>query len=116
MCTLAVEPTPRAQHVEITADELVVRLRDGRKVSAPQACFPRLLHATPDQRREWEFIGDGEGIHWRNLILRQRVGCGEVIEFHPALNAELLAPKHENLRHETDEHAPAWPLHGRASW
>jgi hypothetical protein len=50
--------------VEVTEDELVVHLRDGRKVSAPLAWFPRLLHATPEQRREWELLGDGEGIHW----------------------------------------------------
>ena len=29
MRSLAVEPNPRAQHVEITEDELVVHLRDG---------------------------------------------------------------------------------------
>lgn len=67
MRSLAVEPNPRAQHVEITADELVVHLRDGRKVSAPLAWFPRLLRATLDQRREWQLLGDGEGIHWPQL-------------------------------------------------
>jgi len=67
MRSLAVEPNPRAQRVEITDDELVVHLRDGRKVSAPLAWFPRLLHATLDQRREWELLGDGEGIRWPQL-------------------------------------------------
>ncbi len=67
MRSLAIEPNPRAQHVEFTEDELVVYLQDGRKVSVPLAWFPRLLHATPEQRREWELLGDGEGIHWPQL-------------------------------------------------
>ena len=67
MGSLAVEPNPRAQHVELTDDELVVYLRDGRKVSAPLAWFPRLLRATPEQRKNWELLGDGEGIHWPQL-------------------------------------------------
>ncbi len=67
MRTLAVEPNPRARDVEFTEDELIVHLRDGRKVSAPLAWFPRLLQATPQQRRKWELLGDGEGIHWPQL-------------------------------------------------
>jgi len=53
--------------VEVTDDELIVHLRDGRKVSTPLAWLPRLLHATPDQRREWELLGDGEGIRGPQL-------------------------------------------------
>jgi Protein of unknown function (DUF2442) len=67
MRSLAVEPNPRAQHVEVSDDELVVHLRDGRKVSAPLAWFPRLLRASPDKRNKWELLGDGEGIHWPQL-------------------------------------------------
>jgi hypothetical protein len=67
MRSLEVEPNPRAQHVVLTDDELVVYLRDGRKISAPLAWFPRLLNGTPEQRHEWELLGDGEGIHWPQL-------------------------------------------------
>ena len=42
-------------------------LADGRKISAPLVWFPRLLHATTDQRRNFEFLGDGEGIHWPDI-------------------------------------------------
>ena len=31
-------------------------------ISAPLAWFPRLLHATPAQRANWELIGDGHGV------------------------------------------------------
>jgi hypothetical protein len=56
--------TARARRVRITRDELVVELQDGRTVSVPLAWFPKLLHATDEQRRKWELLGDGEGISW----------------------------------------------------
>ena len=64
MSSLAVEAKPLARHVEVTDDELTVVLADGRRISAPLAWFPRLLRATPEQRANWELLGDGEGIHW----------------------------------------------------
>ena len=56
--------TARASEVEVTSTELIVRLRDGRTISAPLSWFPRLLNATPEQRANFELLGDGEGIHW----------------------------------------------------
>lgn len=55
---------PRAVDVATDDDNLVVDLADGRRVTVPLAWFPRLLHAKPDQRRNWRLIGDGQGIHW----------------------------------------------------
>ncbi len=34
---------------------------------APLAWYPRLLHATSDERKHWRLIGGGEGIHWPDL-------------------------------------------------
>src|SRR2546427_9272356 len=48
-------------------DALTVVLDDGRTVSVPLMWFPRLLNATPRQRKEWEFIGGGIGIHWEAI-------------------------------------------------
>jgi hypothetical protein len=53
--------------VIVTDDELTVHLVDGRRVSAPLVWYPRLLHASQDQRNEWELIGEGEGIHWPQI-------------------------------------------------
>ena len=64
MSSLAVEPKPLARNVVVTVDELTVVLADGRRISAPLAWFPRLMRATPEQRADWELLGDGEGIHW----------------------------------------------------
>jgi hypothetical protein len=67
MPSSVVEASARAMAVEVTQDELVVSLTDGRKIVVPLAWFPRLLHATEAQRNGWELLGDGEGIHWREI-------------------------------------------------
>ena len=55
---------PKALDVNVTDDTLCVDLGDGRTISVPLAWFPRLVHATPEERNNWRFIGSGEGIHW----------------------------------------------------
>lgn len=68
MTSLAAElRCPVAVHVSMTDDSLVVDLSDGRTLSVPIAWFPRLLHATLAERRNWRLIGRGEGIHWPEL-------------------------------------------------
>ncbi len=58
---------PRAIDVSVTEDELTVELADGRRVTVPLAWYPRLLHATPAQRRKWKLLGDGQGIRWPGI-------------------------------------------------
>jgi len=68
MTTLAVEiNVPEACDVEVTEDSLNVDLNDGRTVSVPLPWFPRLYHATPSERENWRLIGEGQGIHWRDI-------------------------------------------------
>ena len=67
MSSSAIEVTALAQDVRLTEDELIVPLVDGRTISVPLAWFPRLLHATPEQRSHFELLGDGEGIHWPDV-------------------------------------------------
>ena len=67
MSVLVNESEPRATNVDVTDDELRVDLADGRKIITPLVWFPLLLHATADQRREWELLGDGEIIHWPQI-------------------------------------------------
>jgi Protein of unknown function (DUF2442) len=62
-----VEMTDIATHVELTDDELILTLADGRAMSAPLVWFPRLLNASAEQRGRWQLIGGGEGIHWPDL-------------------------------------------------
>ena len=58
---------PDAMAVEVTEDSLTAELSDGRIISVPLAWYPRLVHATPEERNHWELIGSGEGIHWPDL-------------------------------------------------
>ena len=57
----------RVNNVVITGDNLTVELNDGRSISAPLAWYPRLLHGTPEERKNWRLIGNAEGIHWPDL-------------------------------------------------
>jgi hypothetical protein len=65
MTTLTAEA--KAQNIIVTDDTLAVDLMDGRTISVPLAWYPRLLHGTPEERGNWRFIGDKEGIHWPEL-------------------------------------------------
>jgi hypothetical protein len=67
MDTLAVETAGRARDVEVTADELVVRLADGRTLLVPLSWFPKLAAASPEARQAWKLVGDGDRIHWPDL-------------------------------------------------
>ncbi len=57
----------RVLDVQSTDDALSVSLRDGRVITVPLAWYPRLLAATPAQRRNWKIAGGGYGIHWPDL-------------------------------------------------
>jgi hypothetical protein len=59
--------TAKALEVSITDDTLTVDLSDGRTLSVPLTWYPRLLHGTSEERRNWRRIGDGVGIHWPDL-------------------------------------------------
>ena len=58
---------PEVTRVAVDDAALSVDLVDGRTVSVPLLWFPRLAHATPDERGHWRLIGRGEGIHWPDL-------------------------------------------------
>ena len=58
---------PRAIELEVTDDELIVSLADGRKLSVPIVWYSRLANATPEQRRNWQIIGPGVGFRWPDV-------------------------------------------------
>lgn len=47
--------------------EVAVELPDGRTVSVPLSWYASLVNATPEELRDYELLGDGEGIHWPQL-------------------------------------------------
>jgi hypothetical protein len=62
-----VHPGERVKHVRCTRDSLRVDLLDGRTIIVPLAWYPRLLHATAQQRAKWKVAGGGYGIHWPEI-------------------------------------------------
>ena len=62
---IAVNSEARILEVELTEDEIIAHLADGRTISVPLAWSWRLSQATPEQRRHFEIIGNGDGVHGR---------------------------------------------------
>lgn len=58
---------PRIVSVEVTDEAIVAHLADGRVVGVPLGWSWRLKDATAEQRRHWEIIGDGLGVHWPDV-------------------------------------------------
>lgn len=58
---------PEAGEITVTDDTLTAELSDGRTISVPLAWYPRLMHASEQERANWELIGGGMGIHWPDL-------------------------------------------------
>ncbi|MFL6306605.1 MAG: DUF2442 domain-containing protein [Candidatus Sulfotelmatobacter sp.] len=67
MSSSAITADERVLDVEFNDDAFSVSLRDGRILSVPLAWYPRLLNATPAQRRNWKIAGGGYGIHWPDI-------------------------------------------------
>ena len=67
MNSSAITADERVLDVGFTDDALSVSLRDGRVISVPLVWYPRLLNATPAQRKNWKIAGGGYGIHWPDI-------------------------------------------------
>jgi len=67
MGILALRADERVDNVRFTSDELSVSLMDGRTITVPLTWFPRLLHASSEQRKNWIVSAAGYGIHWPDL-------------------------------------------------
>src|SRR6266478_4971694 len=57
----------RARSAKLTSEALTVDLVDGRTIIVPLIWFPRLWHATPQERSHFEIFGYGTYIHWPDL-------------------------------------------------
>lgn len=67
MSTSEIRPGKRVKNVHFTEDSVSVDLVDGCTISVPLAWYPRLLHATVEQRQNWQVCGGGFGIHWPDI-------------------------------------------------
>ena len=57
----------RIKDIEITDDSIIAHLMDGRTISVPLLWSWRLSEAAPEQRKHYEIIGDGHGVHWPDI-------------------------------------------------
>jgi hypothetical protein len=57
----------RIKDIAVTEDTITAQLMDGRTISVPLTWSWRLSEATPEQRTNWEIIGDGHGVHWPDI-------------------------------------------------
>jgi len=58
---------PLADQIRVDSDALVVELTDGRTLHVPLSWYPRLMHATAEERDNCRLIGRGTGIHWPDI-------------------------------------------------
>jgi Protein of unknown function (DUF2442) len=57
----------RIKNIEVSDDMITARLVDGRIISVPLGWPWRLSAATPEQRANYQIIGDGHGVHWPDI-------------------------------------------------
>ena len=100
MGTLALAADERVAEVELTDDNLIVSLMDGRTISVPLVWYPRLLNATPKQRRHWQIAGGGYGIHWPDID--EDLNTEGLLRGAPAPRAPVKRPAAKNrARHRS---------------
>jgi hypothetical protein len=56
-----------ASDVTFHRGRMLVRFTDGRELTVPLEWFPRLQNATVAQRKHWQLVGGGIGIHWPDI-------------------------------------------------
>lgn len=81
----------RAMQVDVTDDTLSVELSDGRVISAPLVWYPRLSHATSEERASWRLIGSGQGIHWP--ALDEDISVANLLAGHPSGESQTSLKK-----------------------
>jgi hypothetical protein len=75
-----------ATHVVLSEDVLTVELADGRTIAAPLAWYPRLAHATAEERNSWRLIGGGRGIHWP--LIDEDVSVANLLAGQPSAESQ----------------------------
>lgn len=105
MTTLVLDRHPIAERVEFTPDYLVVHLTDGRMFAVPLGWFPRLQHATDEERANRELIGGGYAVEWPDL--------DEHVGVEGLLAGRRSGESERSLRRWYEQRGVAWDGVGR---
>jgi hypothetical protein len=87
-----------AKGVSVTEDTLTVDLSDGRSISVPLGWYPRLEYASPEELQNWRLIGQGEGIHWKDLD--EDISVEGLLAGKPSGESQASLKKWLSNRHE----------------
>ncbi len=79
----------RAIGLIIGNDDFTVCLADGRRLTVPYACYPRLASATIWERDHFEVHADGRMLHWPDI--------DEDIEVQHIIEGRMPAKKNKSL-------------------
>ena len=58
---------PRISTIEVSDETITAHLTDGRVISVTLVWSWRLANATPEQRKNFQIIGNGQGVHWPDV-------------------------------------------------
>jgi len=68
MATSMIElEVPEATNVIVSDQALTIELAGCRTLSVPLEWYPRLVHATPEERDNWELCAEVGLINWEDL-------------------------------------------------
>lgn len=56
-----------AKELHFDEHTMWVELSDGRTLGIPLVWFPRLLHASQEQRKHYRISVSGNGLHWEEI-------------------------------------------------
>lgn len=88
----------RAVGLILGTEEFTVCLADGRKLSVPYACYPRLERADMQQRDHFEVHANGRMLHWPDI--------DEDIEVQHIVEGRMPVKSTHEFITVTEEHAP----------
>lgn len=80
-----------AVQMDISTEAISVELADGRTIVVPLAWYPRLVHATHEERTNWRLIGGGRGIHWP--LLDEDISVTNLLSGQPSMESQASLEK-----------------------
>ena len=90
MSIATIDIQPRVLAVDFVDDKLSVTVADGYTLLVPIAWYPRLLHATEQEREDWRVFEDADG---RDILFWEQVD-----ELIPAIALLIGIPSRESER------------------